>query len=53
MSKPDFVTSVLSAVASSAMAPFEAGVQLATEGKIDPDTGTRVILGAIGDSIKS
>ncbi|WP_156443520.1 hypothetical protein [Erythrobacter sp. CCH5-A1] len=51
MSKPDAMTSFLSAVAGSAMAPFEAGIELATSGKIDTDTGVKVVLGTIGDSI--
>lgn len=46
----DKVVSFLSAVASSAMAPFEALVEIATTGDISNDTGMRVIGGEIADA---
>lgn len=51
MADKDIVTSILSGLASSAMAPFEAAIQLATTGDIDPDTGVRAIVGEITDSL--
>ncbi len=51
MADKDLVTSILSGMAETVMAPINAAVELATTGDISTDTGTRVILGEIGEAI--
>ena len=47
----DFVMKFLSGAAASAMAPFNAAIELVTEGEVSSDTADALIKGCTNDAI--